>query len=956
MRLARTLIACALSAALAAGGLPASSAPASTTVAVGTTKDLSHIQFHGAQPRAARREGRDLVLRFGPIAPPDISLLRVSPPPFLKGAVLQPVKGGLDLRLTLAEGADARLGRDGGDVFVNLAPVAQVATPIAAQHPDQKPQTRADPTPASGVVKMVPEMQNGILLLHFGWRAPLGAAVFRRGEAIWMVFDAPGKIDLSQAPRGLRQMGRIAQVGGAVAAVRIVAPPDMVASANAEGGLWTLAIGPAIVGAQPAAVRLTRDDAGPAALTAQMAGATGVFWLNDPVVGDRFAAVTALAPAKGLPGRRAFIDLTLLASSQGLAVEPQAGDLAIAAEGDLVTISRPKGLALSPSSMQAKLAPAAAGLPTAAALPALVDFDNWSKTGEAGFAKRYDQVLDAAAAEAAKGRAGGVQARMALARFLIGSELSYEAIGALDMAAKAEPRLMGDPEFRGLRGAARAMSGRYKEAQADFSVPILAEDPASALWRGYIAQQLGDSAGARQEFASGRSALQMFALKWRTRLARADAESALAVGDLPAARAALSAAGSGRLDAVESQGLSLTRARLEQAQGHAAQALALYDQVAQSDYGALAAPALLRATQIRLDSGKLTAPQAAQTLDSLRFRWRGDATELDTIRMLGRIYMSQGRYREALEALRSAGQRLPDLPQAAAISSDLASTFKLLFLNGGADGWQPIQALALFYDFKEFVPIGAEGDFMVRKLARRLVDVDLLDQAADLLNYQAFNRLDGVPRAEVATDLAMIQLMNKKPEKALQALNSSRTTLLPTALNAERRLLEARALMGLGRYDHALEVLATDKSPEAREMRTDVAWKQKDWAAAAGGLEALLGDRWKSAEPLSAAEEVRLLRAGVAMSLAGDGAGLTRLRTRYAKLTPSVRSPEAMQVALSGGDVQMLTPADYSRAVSDTDLFTGWVARMKQRFRQKPPPVTTAKPAQQAANPAPAKG
>jgi len=37
---------------------------------------------------------------------------------------------------------------------------------------------------------------------------------------------------------------------------------------------------------------------------------------------------------------------------------------------------------------------------------------------------------------------------------------------------------------------------------------------------------------------------------------------------------------------------------------------------------------------------------------------------------------------------------------------------------------------------------------MVRKLTRRLVDVDLLDQAEDLLKYQAENRLDGVPRIQ----------------------------------------------------------------------------------------------------------------------------------------------------------------------------------------------------------------
>ena len=40
-------------------------------------------------------------------------------------------------------------------------------------------------------------------------------------------------------------------------------------------------------------------------------------------------------------------------------------------------------------------------------------------------------------------------------------------------------------------------------------------------------------------------------------------------------------------------------------------------------------------------------------------------------------------------------------------------------------GEQPIQALALFYDFKDMTPIGAEGDQMVRNLVRRLVDVDL---------------------------------------------------------------------------------------------------------------------------------------------------------------------------------------------------------------------------------------
>ena len=71
-------------------------------------------------------------------------------------------------------------------------------------------------------------------------------------------------------------------------------------------------------------------------------------------------------------------------------------------------------------------------------------------------------------------------------------------------------------------------------------------------------------------------------------------------------------------------------------------------------------------------------------------------------------------------------------------------------------------------------PIGAEGDLMVRKLVRRLVDVDLLDQAAQLLKYQAENRLDGVPKAQVSTDLAVIYLMDRKPEQAIAKIVEGR--------------------------------------------------------------------------------------------------------------------------------------------------------------------------------------
>jgi hypothetical protein len=577
-------------------------------------------------------------------------------------------------------------------------------------------------------------------------------------------------------------------------------------------------------------------------------------------------------------------------------------------------------------------------------MPALIDYDHWPKTGEGGFLPRYNALLDAATAESGnRDRDGPVAARLALARFLVGSELAFEAIGVLNDTARTHPELLENAEFRGLRGAARVMARRYKEADADFSAPVLADDPSSALWRALIAAKQAQWAEVRAQFTKGGEAYALFSPTWRARFARADAEAALKQGDLVGAEARINLALMEKVDPLEELAARLVQARVLEAEGHKDRALRIYAALSGAPLESLSAPALLRATQIRLEQGSITPVQASVVYDNLRYRWRGDATELEAIRALGQLYLVQGRYREALEALRSTGGR-QDLPEAVQLQTDLAAGFRALFLDGMADGLEPVQALALFYDFKELTPLGADGDLMVRKLVRRLVDVDLLPQAAELLKYQADNRLDGVPRAQVSTDLAVIYLMDRKPEQALVAINASRTTVLPAALTAERRLVEARAWTGLGRYDSALEILDKDASKEAQDLRAEITWKQKDWATAGPLFEKALGERFKAAGPLSNEEEGKLLRAGVAYSLAGDTGSLARLQQRYQGFYDQAHNPDALRIALSGEPMGRLSVADFGRVTADNAMFAGWVAKMKDRFRTARAPVGTGKP------------
>jgi len=894
-------------------------------IRLGQSDAFARLEFAGVVGARARvrREGSTVVVRVGTTAAPDLSRLRLDPPPAIEEVQTRLVRGGTEILMTLKPGADVRTGSADGVVWLNLYAPGQAPAPAAGEAS----------VAASAVVRA--QVYGDRLDIGFGFGNPVPAAIFRRGEAVWVVFDAPGRLEV---PRDL-DLGPATDLrwaaGPDYVVVRIAAPAALPVSARDEGSGWVVSIGGLPTGRGGVAVA-REDDSGPTELVAQMPGATRAIWLTDPLVGDRFAVIPARGPAKGLDASRRTRELTLPDTAQGLAIETAVDDLTLQVEGDLVRIGRPGGLVLSPPSAALETAEATdATAPRRADYPALI-LERWAEVGEDGFLARH-RALQAAALEeeiasAENGRTP-IEARLAFARFLLAKDLGFEAIGVLNALA-SQPGLSGEPELRGLRGAAKASVGRLEEASADFAAGGLASDPSARVWRGYIAANQADWETARREFAAGAATIDAFPPVWRARFAAAHALAAVETGDLETAWALLSYAFAQDIPPEDQLAARLIQAKWFELKGERARALAVYKAVGRAPLDGLSTPAKLAAVRIELAKGEIDAIEAARRLEPLKWRWRGDATELQLIRTLGQIYLSQGLYREGMATLKAGTGRLSRLPEAAAVQQDLAAAFRTLFIEGAADGLQPIQALALFYDFRELTPVGAEGDDMVRRLSRRLVSVDLLGPAAELLQYQVDQRLDGVAKAQVATDLATIYLMNREAEKALQTVWASRTTLLPGALNAERRAVEARALMSLGRYDHALEVLGDARDPAADDVRGDVLWKQERYAEAAGLYERRLGDRWRAGGRLDAADESRLLRAGVGYSLGGDAAGLRRLSTNYGPFVERARNRAALGVALAIGD-EPVPAGDFAAMAARLDTFTGWVGEMKTRFRQQ---------------------
>src|SRR5690606_39149472 len=178
---------------------------------------------------------------------------------------------------------------------------------------------------------------------------------------------------------------------------------------------------------------------------------------------------------------------------------------------------------------------------------------------------------------------------------------------------------------------------------------------------------------------------------------------------------------------------------------------------------------------------------------------------------------------------------------------------------------------------------------MIRNLARRLVRVDLLAQAGELLQYQLDNRLRGVARTQIATDLAVIYLADRRPQDALRVLNDTRLPGIPAALERQRRLLEARAMVDGGRGQLALDMLSTMEGRDVALLRIDAHWKARRYSQAGEMIEALYG-REPAGKPLDQPARMMIVKAGVGYVLAGDDFGLSRLRAKFGE--QMVNAPE----------------------------------------------------------------
>jgi len=248
---------------------------------------------------------------------------------------------------------------------------------------------------------------------------------------------------------------------------------------------------------------------------------------------------------------------------------------------------------------------------------------------------------------------------------------------------------------------------------------------------------------------------------------------------------------------------------------------------------------------------------------------------------------------------------------------------------------QPVQALALFYGNRELTPVGRLGDEMIRRLTDRLIEVDLLDQAAELLDHQVNKRLKGVARAQVATRLAMVHLLNRKPGLALRVVRRTRQAGLPEDLHQSRSLIEARALGELGRAGAAVEILNTMKGKSVEQLKADAFWTAREWKSAGQQLEKVLGGRWRDPEPLSDTDRFNVLRAAISYSLADDQFSLDRLGKKFYPKLVKTKDAESFLLVTKPVKSKGVAFRNLAKEIASIDTLDAFMKEFRASYKRK---------------------
>lgn len=721
-------------------------------------------------------------------------------------------------------------------------------------------------------------------------------------------------------------------------AYKMTLPKDHNFLIKARGGglVWEIILGNKVKPTVAPEARVTGDGS----VVFPLFGASKILRTRHPETGQDLIFVTTEDARHYGSYQQSYVEFDVLRSPVGLAISPKVDDLDVRITDQEVQVSRPQGLALaSPSDRNAAHifktqkhndgAHDAKGHHAASNKDTnLYKFNDWV-LGSAEVITKNENTLLAAFMD--KSESKRVEDLITLGKMMLSHGLAAEALGYFDFAVSELPALRKSAEFKALRGAAHALDWKSENALRDLLHKSLKDEDEVKYWISFALSDLGDWQQAAAILPNNYKAIYDYPSYIAHPLALALAEVNLRAGKVKDAKELLTLVESddGKLSAPHKAALKYLKGEAYRQKGKPEETKKIWRALAEGNDDFYTVKAQLALTILEANAKKIDTDEIIDRLEGLRYAWRGDDLEAQVKYWLGKAYFDKQEFIIGLSIMRDAAAIAGQTALAQRITTDMGQTYTDLYLGEDLKNVPALEAVAVYEQFRELTPIGDTGNKLEQNLAEHLVRAELLQHGAKLLRHQVNHRLQGQEKLDVAIRLAAIELMDKNPQRAVDALGKATETMrklkdLPNKVEKQREIefLRIRAYAQNKEYDKALELL--EKLPpnqNVNRFKADVAWKARYWGDAAKFLNAVIIDEnITPSTTLSQEQADMILSRAIALSLNDEQIALANMREKYTDLMQSTNKAKQFEV--------ITRPRRAAAALADREALLSTVAEV----------------------------
>lgn len=765
----------------------------------------------------------------------------------------------------------------------------------------------------------IPRDQEQIISLSFAWNIPTGISVFNRGGYIWIVFDHRQKLDLEEINKTVEpfvsEVLNIPHTKGTV--LRLTPKTEIKADVRKEGLLWIVDL---FRGKNPELPRdmtlFTQYDALKRPYFFIPSSNFGnVISVVDPEVGDTISTVPTSELHVGINNMYDYPDLSFLQSAQGLALVPKSSDLMMERGNTGIMIRGiNRSLNISPDLDALKrhqsLAEAVAN---SEAFDLLVPPQLLSKN----FNDAIDQLTRDLQTVPPEQKA---LAQLNLIKYYISQGMGTNALSIIRQL-ESDPAYRNSEHLRTLRGIANFLTKRYDQAIADFSFGSLPTNDEAVFWRAIASSAQKYKPEDNIILISFISLIKDYPQPLKEKIAAIGAKTALLAGDDISAQNFIDILKTGTYnDLYTDARLNYLATKRRTLQGYPRNAVKLYRLIAPSE--ALKYSALARFENALLSQrlGVLSLDKAIEELERLRFSWGEKNFKLQVLNTLADLYIRNGDY---YNALRSLNQTLPLQGNRGkeATLNQMTRIFEDIYINNRADDMPILKSLALYNDFEWLAPRSPKYNEIIQKLADRLVSVDLMPRALQLLNNQMkYNQLDPLEKSKVGTRLALINLFEDNPHDALRILDQTELATAPETLRAHRKIIRAKILSDLGQVEAAIKLLNEDYSRNALLLKSEIYWNGQQWDLASDTIRHLV-EKPIEGKALSPEQISFILDWATALNKAGKTTVLVRLRNKFLPFFENTKYYSTFSILTSNLENDKIDLKAINQTINDVTAF-----------------------------------